>query len=169
MPYLESMTENDSLTISVNADAASKKKHHKSKKAPHTKVVSSKQSVTDIDCLTAAIYIEARGESDKGKLAVANVIKNRVKRQNETMCAVLSKPGQFQGFSIGRVLSLKQKDGDDWKVCRQIALASIKSSSDPTNGAVRFQHKSIAPPKRYVVTARIGDHIFMKERDRLGS
>lgn len=48
-------------------------------------------SPTNADCLAAGIYKEARGESLKGKLAVAQVILNR----GVDICKTINQPGQF--------------------------------------------------------------------------
>jgi spore germination cell wall hydrolase CwlJ-like protein len=165
------------LSISVMVEAKSIPVVKKTSSVPvkQTKVVKhvhhvvAKKGVADIDCLTSAIYIEARGEPVAGQMAVAKVILNRVKQTGESVCKVLTQPGQFVGFSLTRVQQLKKKDGDDWKACRQIALASTKSSSDPTKGAIRFQHKSVSVPNKYKITTRVGDHVFLKEKDPLRS
>ena len=50
-------------------------------------------------CLTQAIYHEARGESEKGQMAVANVIVNRAmsRKYPDTICGVV-----FQNAELGR-------------------------------------------------------------------
>ena len=50
-----------------------------------------------IDCMTANIYHEARGESIKGQYAVAHVTMNRVHHEQfpDTVCEVVFQPKQF--------------------------------------------------------------------------
>jgi spore germination cell wall hydrolase CwlJ-like protein len=50
---------------------------------------------TSLICLALSLHIEARGESKEGKIAVASVIMNRVQASNSTVCAEITKPGQF--------------------------------------------------------------------------
>jgi spore germination cell wall hydrolase CwlJ-like protein len=50
------------------------------------------------ECLAAAIYKEARGESLKGKLAVAQVVLNRGEP-----CTVINQPGQFSWRTTDRL------------------------------------------------------------------
>lgn len=56
----------------------------------------------DVYMLAQLIYGEARGESTKGKLAVANVVMNRVLSRGfpgNTIEAVIKAPNQFTGYS----------------------------------------------------------------------
>lgn len=60
--------------------------------------VAEQVSQKDITCITTALYHEARGESEKGQLAVANVILNRLhndKFKAKTACGVVYQPRQF--------------------------------------------------------------------------
>lgn len=52
----------------------------------------------ELDCLTKVIWFEARGESYKGKMLVANVVQNRTtygKPFANNICAVVYQKGQF--------------------------------------------------------------------------
>ncbi len=56
----------------------------------------------DVYMLAQLIYGEARGESTKGKIAVANVVMNRVLSRGypgSTIKDVITAPGQFSGYS----------------------------------------------------------------------
>ncbi|HVY34422.1 MAG TPA: cell wall hydrolase [Caulobacteraceae bacterium] len=55
-------------------------------------------SARDLECLTQAVYYEARGESAEGQRAVAQVVLNRVHHPAfpKTVCAVV-----FQGAAVG--------------------------------------------------------------------
>jgi spore germination cell wall hydrolase CwlJ-like protein len=55
-------------------------------------------SARDLECLTQAVYYEARGESTDGQRAVAQVVLNRVRHPAfpKTVCAVV-----FQGAAVG--------------------------------------------------------------------
>lgn len=50
------------------------------------------------ECLAAVIYKEARGETTRGKLAVAQVVLNRGEP-----CAVVNQPGQFSWRATDRL------------------------------------------------------------------
>src|SRR5437763_15592668 len=55
------------------------------------------QQIEEINCMTEAMYFEARGEKHIGALAVAHVILNRMKSGKfpETACGVIRQKGQF--------------------------------------------------------------------------
>ena len=60
-----------------------------------------KRPVIDIrqeQCLATVLYHEARGESAKGRAAVAAVALNRAARANYDVCAIMSKPAQFSWY-----------------------------------------------------------------------
>jgi len=54
---------------------------------------------TQVECLTEAIYHEARGEKYEGQAAVAQVVFNRVQYSGsewgKSICGVVYQPGQF--------------------------------------------------------------------------
>jgi len=61
-------------------------------------VTNALDSARDLECLTQAVYYEARGESVQGQEAVAQVVLNRVRHPAfpKTVCAVV-----FQGAAVG--------------------------------------------------------------------
>jgi spore germination cell wall hydrolase CwlJ-like protein len=91
----------------------------------------------EVNCLTEAVYFEARGESHLGKLAVANVILNRTKvteKFPDTVCGVIKQKGQFS-------YNPKQKvtDFDLWINIRMLAEQVLLGQGiDPTKGALFF-------------------------------
>ncbi len=50
---------------------------------------------TELECLAKNIYHEARGETLRGRLAVAQVTLNRKRQLNKTICQVVYQPYQF--------------------------------------------------------------------------
>lgn len=58
-----------------------------------------------VECMAQAIYHEARGESERGKIAVGHVIINREKSGKwgkGGICRVVLAPNQFTGFRLGK-------------------------------------------------------------------
>lgn len=51
--------------------------------------------LTSALCIALAIHMEARGEPEEGKIAVASVVLNRVSANNTTPCVEITKPYQF--------------------------------------------------------------------------
>jgi spore germination cell wall hydrolase CwlJ-like protein len=53
---------------------------------------------TDTDCLVKTLYGESRGEGMIGSLIVAKVILNRAKLSDSSVCEVVQKDSQFDGY-----------------------------------------------------------------------
>lgn len=134
-------------------------------------------SIADHDewrCLTEGIYFEARGESWKGQMAVAEVILNRRDSPEfpGTVCEVLDQGVQNRGkcqFSYNC-------DGlnevfHDKKAHRKAALIARKMldgyESNLTNGALYYHSVYVRPgwSKNLIRTAKIGHHYFFNRRD----
>lgn len=121
----------------------------------------------------ATIWQEAAGEPYEGKLAVAAVIRNRMKRQYQsdgTVEGTLLKDFQFSGWNTGqgslRQRSLRLDDQDP--IVRDCAKAWKESELiDPTHGAVLyFAPKGVRVEPRWAsaesvkLVARIHNHQF---------
>src|ERR1700677_1873993 len=65
--------------------------HAASYLAAHPAHAAAAAPVRDLDCMTAAVYYEARGESAAGQAAVAQVVLNRVRHPAfpKSVCAVV--------------------------------------------------------------------------------
>jgi N-acetylmuramoyl-L-alanine amidase len=120
-----------------------------------------------IDCISKNIYHEARGEPDEGMIAVAHVVMNRVRDLDKGACEVVYEKNQFSWtiFHSNKLMSNTQSVTK----ARDISISVVSGfEKDPTNGAKWYHSTSIKPPKwtkKMVVTAKIGNHIFYKEKD----
>jgi len=117
---------------------------------------------SEISCLAKNIYMEARGESIQGQIAVAQVTLNRVRS------------GKFQGSVCGVVYAHKQfswtnkktsqiKDSKAWQVSNEIARAVLTNSVPlPAFKALYFHTRQVNPRwnRNKQIVARIGNHIF---------
>lgn len=121
-----------------------------------------------IQCLAENAYFEAGNQSTKGKIAVTNVVMNRVKdsRFPDSPCAVVNqKRGGVCQFSW--VCEGKKKI-HDWAVysrARKVAEdVYLKNIGDVTRGA-KFYHADYVSPswgRVFKRTTVIGDHIFYR-------
>lgn len=115
-------------------------------------------------CLAIAIYAESRGESDQGKIAVANVIVNRAEHSNKNICKVINQKGQFTWNKRIRV-----KDHQSFLKCIEIANKTLnREYSDNTKGATFFHATRVKPAwrRKLIKTTKIDNHIFYKIDDR---
>lgn len=121
-------------------------------------------------CLTKALYFEARGESLKGQFAVAEVILNRADspRFPSTVCAVVNQGGskgcQFSYVCDGRKDVMHERSAVD----RAGRIARVMLDGAPralTQGATYFHSKGARPgwAHRFPRTAAIGAHMFYRQ------
>jgi len=133
------------------------------------------------DCLSRAIYYEARSESQIGQLAVAEVVLNRVSHRlyPNNVCGVvyegtnrdtgLSWRGthmscQFS-FSCDGSEVRRPPRGDQWAEAQRIAAHAMMGLSTPVTGDATHYHANYVNPywaPRLVHTKTIGTHIFYR-------
>jgi spore germination cell wall hydrolase CwlJ-like protein len=120
-------------------------------------------------CLTEAVYFEARGESLEGQVAVAEVILNRVDSPlyPRSVCGVVKQRGgggcQFSYVCDGRADRMRDKASADR--AGRIARAMLDGAPRVlTEGATHFHTRSVRPgwSKRFSRTASIGAHLFYR-------
>src|SRR4029453_15832319 len=98
-------------------------------------------------CLTQALYFEARGEGERGQLAVADVVLQRQhsKYHPDTICGVVYQPYQFSFVTDGSML--REIDGEPGSRAGvfpgRILRGEVKTS---LTGRAQFYHtKDIRP------------------------
>jgi spore germination cell wall hydrolase CwlJ-like protein len=129
-------------------------------------------------CLTEAIYFEARGEPVQGQFAVAEVILNRVEAAEfpSSVCGVVRQGArsggacQFSYACDGNSLRMHERDAH-----RQAAkIADLMLRGAPralTDGATYFHARHVNPrwARVFARTAQIGAHVFYRKPTQLAS
>ncbi|WP_413205708.1 cell wall hydrolase [Rhodospirillum sp. A1_3_36] len=129
-------------------------------------------SKQDMLCLALNDYWEARGETLRGRVAVAQVVMNRARdpRFPGTICDVVQenrtrgkKGCQFSWYCDGKADKPVEKDA--WRSSILLAMSVLRRDNtinDPTDGALWYHNTSVTPgwARRLEKTARIGTHIF---------
>lgn len=115
--------------------------------------------MSSIICLAIAIFNESRGEPEKARYAVAEVIINRSNEQNKSICEIIKQPNQFS-FVKNKVLKTPKHELNAWEDAKKIASYSLSKRTNYTNGATYFNTKAIGVRfnKKHKVT--IGNHVF---------
>jgi hypothetical protein len=125
----------------------------------------------DLECLSTAIYFEARSEPADGQRAVAQVVLNRVGRPGypASVCGVV-----YQRAGAGRGCQFKfvcdgsmaaRREQGAWVTARRIARAVIDGDILASlRGATFFHTRAVKPDwsGRMIRVAAIGSHIFYR-------
>ena len=125
-------------------------------------------TASDLNCLTAAVYYEARGESREGQAAVAQVVLNRVRNPAfpKTVCGVVYQGAaahscQFSFACDGQV-SARHESGA-WDRAKDVAGRALGGYvMGQVGGATHFHVASLGAVWNgsMVEVARVGQHIF---------
>jgi spore germination cell wall hydrolase CwlJ-like protein len=131
----------------------------------------------ELDCLTTAVYYEARGEGSAGMKAVAQVVLNRVRHPSfpKSVCGVI-----YQGAGKGRGCQFsfacdgsmrKRKDMALWDRARDIASRAMDGETMNTVGSSTFFHATRLQPNWRGLTrvATVGRHVFYRHSGARGS
>jgi spore germination cell wall hydrolase CwlJ-like protein len=133
---------------------------------------------SELDCLTANVFFEARGESLQGKRAIADVTINRTKHSafigQDSVCKVVFAKGQFswttqprkrtQRLLNGDLRSLKDKDILAYHLSRKVAEEALNNEpkSRLPASVISFHSVGILPQwaGKMKFYAKIGNHKF---------
>ena len=135
-------------------------------------------------CLAQNIYFESRSSNRADRMAVADVVMNRVKHtyypnticevvqqgkqrpswKDETKMVMVRNKCQFSWYCDGR--SDWPKDLDAWVEAQQIAynMMVFNDAKGITEGATHYHAKYVDPAwaKDFALIGRIGEHIFYR-------
>lgn len=124
-----------------------------------------------LDCLSRAVYYEARSEDSVGQLAVAEVVMNRVRDPHfpKTICDVVYQ-GQYRNtgcqFTFTCDGSVRHKPvGGAWDRAKDVALHVMLGLNKPVTNKATHYHTDYVNPywaPGLVETAEIGTHIFYR-------
>ena len=130
-------------------------------------------AVRAADCLTAAVYYEARSEPLDGQRAVAQVVLNRVRDRAfpHSVCGVVFQGSQRRtgcqfSFTCDGSMAYR-RDPAAWQRARAVAEAALAGSVYAPVGAATFYHTNAILPWWASSLARIGAvgaHIFYRWR-----
>ena len=135
-------------------------------------------SARDVDCLTAAVYYEARGETAAGQAAVAQVVLNRVRHPAfpKTVCGVV-----YQGVHTGAGCQFsfacngaigRPREVAAWRRSQEVAMHALAGGVMTAVGdATHFHSTSVGSGvgRGMVRVAQIGLQVFYKFSGYAGS
>ncbi len=123
------------------------------------------------NCLAQTIYYEARGETQRGQVAVAEVVMNRVRSPHypNTVCNVVYQGSERSTgcqFTFTCDGSLGQRPrGRGWEQAQRVATAVMMGYTRPvTQWATHYHTEAVNPvwSAGLVETTTIGTHIFYR-------
>jgi spore germination cell wall hydrolase CwlJ-like protein len=132
----------------------------------------------DLDCLTQAVYYEARGEGRDGMRAVAQVVLNRVRHPAfpKTVCGVVFQgAARRSGCQFSFTCDGSMRRGVNrvaWNRARDIASKALSGGVFAAVGnATHFHTTGVSPLWRasLVRVSQVGDHLFYRFGGRSGS
>ena len=135
------------------------------------------KQMSDLQCLTANLYFEARGEKPVGRQAVADVTLNRVqsKKFPKNVCAVVFQRKQFSWthqvswikidkILTGKVEDLRKADFSAYNNAKEIAMKSLGGFKILPEDSLHYHAKYVKPKWSYKMKkyATIGSHVFYR-------
>ena len=133
------------------------------------KTQSADDAARAMQCLTAAIYYEARSESADGQRAVAQVVLNRVRDRAfpNSVCGVVyqgstRRTGCQFSFTCDGSMNAR-RESFAWERARGIAAAALSGAVFAPVGSATFYHADYVSPWWAASLARVGSvgaHIF---------
>jgi N-acetylmuramoyl-L-alanine amidase len=127
---------------------------------PTVEIVCKLPSDKQVLLLARLINAEAVGEPFEGKLAVANVVQNRMKIKRMSMEEIIFRKGQFDGIHSKRFYQNPPKD------CMKAAFLALTGERVIPEGIYYFHNKEIATDTKWVrflakfEHETIGQHTF---------
>ncbi|EJL32074.1 cell wall hydrolyses involved in spore germination [Caulobacter sp. AP07] len=136
------------------------------------------ESSRELECLSEAVYYEARGETPSGQAAVAQVVLNRVRHPSfpKSICGVV-----FQGaykhvgcqFSFACDGSMRRgREPGAWNRAQKVASRALSGAVMSEVGAATHFHTTGVSPgwgPRLLRVAQVGMHVFYRFGGRSGA
>ena len=127
------------------------------------------QRASALDCMTDAVYYEARGENKRGQEAVAQVVMNRVRNPHfpKTVCGVVFQRARAGcQFSFACDGSMRHgRDMDAWEEARRVAARALSGFVLRDVGSATHYHTVDVSPDwgpNMLKVAQVGLHVFYR-------
>lgn len=120
------------------------------------------------NCLVLNAYHEARGEKYRGVAAVVEVVLNRTKERNKSVCNVIYEPYQFSWTrDRNKRVDKKEYEVVEGWVLKHLEHLENDGNNTITKGATYFHTKHVSPSwsrsRDFKCTTKVGKHLFYRE------
>lgn len=127
------------------------------------KAVPYKASEREVHCLAENMYHEARGESVKGQIAVAQVTLNRVLHSTHFKSSICGVVYEKHQFSWTDDKSKRIRDNKTWQMTKALAQSILDGYNHIPNFKAIYYHANYVKPswsrtKQFITI--IGSHAF---------
>ena len=136
-----------------------------------TPATAAETAKSELHCLATAIYFEARGESERGQRAIADVVIARTKSGDhpDTICGVVYEGAHHHGCQFSFACDGRSdvaRDHKCWERAERIAAEAMEDDQSTVHNATYFHIRRIHPSWASHMTrvATIGAHIFYRPR-----
>jgi spore germination cell wall hydrolase CwlJ-like protein len=127
-------------------------------------------SARELDCLTQAVYFEARGETPRGQAAVAQVVMNRVANPSfpKSVCGVVFQGAATHGCQFSFACDGSMRRGREvaaWDRARRIAERALSGVRLADIGKATHFHTTDCQPDwgpQMLRVAQVGLHVFYR-------
>ncbi|THD64060.1 cell wall hydrolase [Phenylobacterium sp.] len=139
-------------------------------RAPIGRAASALDNARQLDCLTQAVYFEARGETPRGQAAVAQVVLNRVANPSfpKTVCGVVFQGAAAHGCQFSFACDGSMRHGleaEAWDRARRVAERALSGVVVANIGAATHFHTIDVQPEwgpQMLRVAQVGLHVFYR-------
>jgi len=128
--------------------------------APVATVAEPSPDAAQIECVAKVIVHEAGNQPRAGQIAVAQVIRARLKagRFGGDACAVVNQRGQFFATAAYN----PAREGARWSNAVAIAASTLAGEGEEVAPGALFFHAASSPMASRVRVAQIADHVFYR-------
>jgi spore germination cell wall hydrolase CwlJ-like protein len=124
----------------------------------------------DLECLTDAVYYEARSEDSRGQFAVAQVVLNRVKHPAfpKSVCGVVFQGAGHSGCQFSFTCDGSMRHGREeaaWDRARHVAARALAGVVVANIGQATHYHTTAVSPfwaPSMLRVAQVGVHVFYR-------
>ncbi len=128
------------------------------------------EGARQLDCLTEAVYFEARGETSRGQAAVAQVVMNRVADPSfpKTVCGVVFQGAAAHGCQFSFACDGSMRNGleaEAWDRARRVAERALSGVALADIGKATHFHTLAVQPDwgpQMLRVAQVGLHVFYR-------
>jgi spore germination cell wall hydrolase CwlJ-like protein len=168
----------ESLRANSRSDGGLRRISHAGDAAQPFRLAGALDASRDLDCLTQAVYYEARGEGRAGMQAVAQVVLNRARHGAfpSSVCGVVYQgAARSTGCQFSFTCNGAMRRGVNqsaWRRAHDVASAALSGQVyAPVGNATHFHTTAVSPRWRHslVPVGQVGSHLFYRFGGRNGS